>query len=102
MKDLEGRQKSRATRTQRDALDRSLTDLAGFYRDVLVTQLAPAGSERVANVDEAAAISTLAASSSAESTLLRLSAVLACRTSLDANANPLLSVEALTLALRAG
>jgi len=101
LKDLEGRQKSRATRTQRDALDRSLTDLAGFYRDVLVTQLAPAGSTGIANVDEAAAISTLAGSSSAESTLLRLSAVLACRTSLDANANPLLSVEALTLALRA-
>ncbi len=52
LKDLEGRQKSRATRTQRDALDRSLTDLAGFYRDVLVTQLAP-GVAGVANVDEA-------------------------------------------------
>jgi len=101
LKDLEGRQKSRATRTQRDALDRSLTDLAGFYRDVLVTQLSPAGAAAVANVDEAAAIATLAGSSSAESTLQRLSAVLACRTSLDANANPLLTVESLTLALRA-
>ncbi len=100
LKDLEGRQKSRATRTQRDALDRALTDLAGFYRDVLVVQLG-AGVD-IANVDESAAISTLAASSSAESTVRRLSAVLACRTSLDANANPLLTVEALTLALRAG
>ncbi len=35
LKDLERRQKSRATRTQRDALDRALVDLAGFYRDVL-------------------------------------------------------------------
>jgi DNA polymerase-3 subunit delta' len=34
--DLERRQKSRATRTQRDALDRALLDLAAFYRDVLV------------------------------------------------------------------
>ena len=100
LKDLEGRQKSRATRTQRDALDRALTDLAGFYRDVLVVQLG-AGVD-IANVDESAAISTLATSSSAESTVRRLSAVLACRTSLDANANPLLTVEALTLALRAG
>jgi len=100
LKDLEGRQKSRATRTQRDALDRALTDLAGFYRDVLVVQLG-AGVE-IANVDESAAISALAASSAAESTVRRLSAVLACRTSLDANANPLLTVEALTLALRAG
>ena len=100
LKDLEGRQKSRATRTQRDALDRALTDLAGFYRDVLVLQLG--ADVDIANVDESAAISSLAASSSAESTVRRLSAVLACRTSLDANANPLLTVEALTLALRAG
>jgi DNA polymerase III subunit delta' len=67
-----------------------------------VTQLAPSAAASIANIDEAAAISTLARSSSAESTLRRLSAVLACRTSLDANANPLLTVEALTLALRAG
>ncbi|HTC68169.1 MAG TPA: DNA polymerase III subunit delta' [Acidothermaceae bacterium] len=100
LKELEGRQKSRATRTQRDALDRALTDLAGFYRDVLVVQLG-AGVD-IANVDEAAAISALAGSSSAESTVRRLSAVLNCRTSLEANANPLLTVEALTLALRAG
>jgi DNA polymerase III subunit delta' len=100
LKELEGRQKSRATRTQRDALDRALTDLAGFYRDVLVVQLGAVVD--IANVDEAAAISALAASSSAESTVRRLSAVLACRTSLEANANPLLTVEALTLALRAG
>lgn len=100
LKELEGRQKSRATRTQRDALDRALTDLAGFYRDVLVVQLGAAVD--IANVDEASAITALAGASSAEATLRRLSAVLACRTSLDANANPLLTVEALTLALRAG
>ncbi|MDQ1485360.1 MAG: polymerase subunit delta [Actinomycetota bacterium] len=100
LKDLEGRQKSRATRTQRDALDRALTDLAGFYRDVLVLQIgAPVD---VANVDEMPAITGLAAASTPESTLRRLEAVLASRTSLDANANPLLTVEAMTLALRAG
>ena len=38
LKELERRQKSRATRAQRDALDRALVDLAGFYRDVLATQ----------------------------------------------------------------
>jgi DNA polymerase III subunit delta' len=100
LKELEGRQKSRATRTQRDALDRALTDLAGFYRDVLVVQLG-AGVD-IANVDQAAAITALAGASSAESSVRRLSAVLTCRTSLEANANPLLTVEALTLALRAG
>jgi DNA polymerase III subunit delta' len=100
LKELEGRQKSRATRTQRDALDRALTDLAGFYRDVLVVQLG-AGVD-IANVDEAVAITALAGASSAEASVRRLSAVLTCRTSLEANANPLLTVEALTLALRAG
>jgi DNA polymerase-3 subunit delta' len=100
LKDLELRQRSRATRTQRDALDRALTDLAGFYRDVLITQLG-AGVD-IANSDEDAAIRALAAASTPEATLRRLSALMACRASLDANANPLLSVEALTLALRAG
>ena len=52
MKDLEDRQKSRATRLKRDALDRALLDLAAFYRDVLAVQLgaevelASAGHER--------------------------------------------------------
>jgi DNA polymerase III subunit delta' len=100
LKELEGRQKSRATRTQRDALDRALTDLAGFYRDVLVVQLG--AQVDIANVDETAAITALAGASSAEASVRRLSAVLTCRTSLEANANPLLTVEALTLALRAG
>ena len=51
MKDLEDRQKSRATRLKRDALDRALLDLAAFYRDVLAVQvgravdLASAGHE---------------------------------------------------------
>src|SRR4051794_16584597 len=39
LSDLEKRQKSRATRTQRDSLDRALLDLAAFYRDVLTVQL---------------------------------------------------------------
>ena len=39
LKELEDRQKSRATRLKRDALDRALLDLASFYRDVLTLQL---------------------------------------------------------------
>ena len=39
LKELEKRQKSRGTRTQRDMLDRALLDLAAFYRDVLALQL---------------------------------------------------------------
>ena len=44
LKELEKKQKSRATRSQRDALDRALVDLAGFYRDVLVTGLQACGN----------------------------------------------------------
>ena len=39
MKDLEDRQKSRATRVKRDTLDQALLDLALFYRDVLMVQV---------------------------------------------------------------
>ena len=39
VKDLEDRQKSRATRVKRDTLDQALLDLAVFYRDVLMIQL---------------------------------------------------------------
>ena len=43
MKELEDRQKRRRTRTQRDSLDLALTDLTGFYRDVLALQLGSRG-----------------------------------------------------------
>ena len=36
IKDLEKRQKSRQTRSSRDALDRALTDLATYFRDALL------------------------------------------------------------------
>jgi DNA polymerase III subunit delta' len=98
VKDLEGRQKSRATRAGRDALDRALTDLAGFYRDVLIVQLG--ADVDIAASDESAAINELAAVSTAPETLRRLDSILACRTLLDANANPLLAVESLMLSLR--
>lgn len=98
--DLERRQKSRATRTQRDALDRALIDLAAFYRDVLAAQVG-AGVEPV-NVDLDRPIRELAESSSPESTLRRIEAVLACREAIDTNVAPLLAVEAMALSLHAG
>ncbi len=49
MKDLEDRQKSRATRVKRDTLDSALLELAAFYRDVLMIQV---GAEvELANAD---------------------------------------------------
>lgn len=98
--DLERRQKSRATRTQRDALDRALLDLAAFYRDVLVLQVgAPVA---LANADLRTSLTKAAESSSAEATLRRIDAVLACREAIDANVAPLLAVEAMALALHQG
>ena len=100
MKDLEDKQKRRRTRTQRDSLDLALTDLTGFYRDVLALQL---GSRvAIANADAEDALERLARAGSPESTLRRIEAIGACREALDRNVAPLLAVEAMTMALRAG
>ncbi|MEU2428963.1 DNA polymerase III subunit delta' [Streptomyces sp. NPDC007861] len=100
MKELEDRQKRRKTRTQRDSLDLALTDLTGFYRDVLALQLG--SSVALANEDMRDALDRVAHGSTPESTLRRIQAVLACREALDSNVAPLLAVEAMALALRAG
>ncbi|MDP9437010.1 MAG: DNA polymerase III subunit delta', partial [Actinomycetota bacterium] len=100
LKDLETRQKRRSTRTQRDALDRALVDLTGFYRDVLVVQLGTGSPLVHGDLGEQAA--TVARATSPESTLHRLDAVATCRAALDANVAPLLAVEAMALALRTG
>ncbi|MFE5814128.1 DNA polymerase III subunit delta' [Streptomyces sp. NPDC056479] len=100
MKDLEDKQKRRRTRTQRDSLDLALTDLTAFYRDVLALQL---GSRiALANTDAQDALDRLARDSSPESTLRRIEAIAACRDALEGNVAPLLAVEAMTMALRAG
>jgi DNA polymerase-3 subunit delta' len=100
IKDLEKRQKSRATRSQRDALDRALVDLAGFYRDVLITTLRAPVS--VVHTDAATQSAAAAERWSAESTLRRLEAVLACRDAIDQNVKPRIAVEAMMLTLWRG
>ncbi|MEU3949023.1 DNA polymerase III subunit delta' [Streptomyces sp. NPDC029526] len=100
VKELEDMQKRRRTRTQRDSLDLALTDLTSFYRDVLALQL---GSRvALANTDSEDALQRLARSSTPESTLRRIEAIAACGEALDRNVAPLLAVEAMTMALRAG
>ncbi|AXK33648.1 DNA polymerase III subunit delta' [Streptomyces armeniacus] len=100
MKELEDRQKRRATRTQRDSLDLALTDLTAFYRDVLARQLG--SSVAVANEDVRDAVEQIAARSRPEHSLRRIEAVLACRDALDRNVAPLLAVEAMAMSLREG
>ena len=100
IKELEKRQKSRSTRSQRDALDRALVDLAGFYRDVLVTSLrAPVA---VVHTDTAQQSAAAAEKWTPESTLRRLEAVLACRDAIELNVKPKIAVEAMMLNLWRG
>ncbi|QTE29730.1 DNA polymerase III subunit delta' [Pengzhenrongella sicca] len=95
---LEKDQKGRATRAQRDVLDRSMIDLLSLYRDVLVVQLG-AGVELV-NVALGEQVKVLAAASSPAQTLRRMDAIGAARTRLGGNVAPLLAMEAMTIALR--
>ncbi|MFD0306928.1 DNA polymerase III subunit delta' [Streptomyces sp. NPDC127119] len=100
MKELEDKQKRRKTRTQRDSLDLALIDLTAFYRDVLALQF---GTDlALANTEMQDALDRLARGSSPEATLRRIEAIAACRVALDRNVAPLLAVEAMTMALRAG
>ncbi|MFD6469570.1 DNA polymerase III subunit delta' [Streptomyces goshikiensis] len=100
MKELEDRQKRRRTRTQRDTLDLALTDLTGFYRDVLALQLGSAVA--IANEEIRHDLDRIARVSGPERTLRRIEAIIACRSALDRNVAPLLAVEAMTMSLRAG
>ncbi|QBJ97023.1 DNA polymerase III subunit delta' [Rhodococcus sp. ABRD24] len=99
LKDLERRQKSRATRTGRDSLDRALMDLAGLYRDALAVAF---GSNAVANhPDMADQAAKLAARTPKEGLLRCIEAILECRESLEMNVKPKFAVGALVARLGA-
>jgi DNA polymerase-3 subunit delta' len=100
MKDLEDRQKSRATRVKRDTLDGALLELAGFYRDVLIMQCG--ADVELANADRLTDLRRLASQSAPEATLRRIQAVMRCRERLTLNVAPLLAVEEMTLSLARG
>jgi DNA polymerase-3 subunit delta' len=98
MKDLEDRQKSRATRVKRDTLDQALLELALFYRDILMVQL---GAD-VELANSGADLRKIASLSSPEATLRRIQAIMRCRERLTLNVAPLLAVEEMTLSLVEG
>jgi len=98
MKDLEDRQKSRATRVKRDTLDQALLELALFYRDILMVQLC--AEVELANSD--ADLRRVASASRPEATLRRMQAIMRCRERLTLNVAPLLAVEEMTLSLVQG
>ncbi|MDR1264693.1 MAG: DNA polymerase III subunit delta' [Propionibacteriaceae bacterium] len=97
VKDLTEQQGLRSKRLWRDQLDAALTELTGYYRDVLVCQTGAAVA--LLNQDQAAAITAAAAHGSPEATVQRLDAVLDCREKLARNVPPLLAFEALFVAL---
>ncbi|MFC7382169.1 DNA polymerase III subunit delta' [Sphaerisporangium rhizosphaerae] len=97
IKELEDRQKSRATRIKRDSLDVALLDLVAFYRDVLAVQF---GAEvELSTEDRRADLVALARSSPPEDTLRRIDAIMLCRERLAANVNPQIAVEAMAVSL---
>ena len=99
LKELEDRQKSRATRVKRDSLDRALLDLASFYRDVLAVQFG--ADVELANEAQADELRQIAAAAPPGATVRKIEAIMKCRERLTANVAPLLAVEELTLALSA-
>jgi DNA polymerase III subunit delta' len=97
IRELEEQQKARAKRIQRDAIDRALTELTGFYRDVLSVQTR--SGALLVNQDLEPQIAVLARKSGPEATLRRIDALLACRVALEGNVAPLLAVEAALIGL---
>lgn len=97
IKDLEDQQKARVKRLQRDAIDRALTELTSFYRDLLAVQT-NAGAPLI-NSDLAPKIGVLARKSTPETTLRKIDALLGCREALEGNVAPLLAVESTLISL---
>ncbi|MBO0854720.1 MAG: DNA polymerase III subunit delta' [Nocardia sp.] len=95
LKELERRQKSRATRTSRDALDRALIDVAGLYRDALTVRLGTADTVTITHPDLSDRIRELADEVRPEGLLLSIEAVLSCREALDLNVKPRFAVAAM-------
>ncbi|POH61277.1 DNA polymerase III subunit delta' [Arthrobacter glacialis] len=104
---LEEDQKRRGKRSVTDHLDRALTDLLSFYRDVLVLQLDTRGGSGVeretvelVNDPLRAQLQEFAARTRPEQTLERMDAVNAVRRRLTTtNVAPLLALEAMAVSL---
>jgi DNA polymerase III subunit delta' len=95
---LEKDQKTRATRFQRDMVDRALVDVLSVYRDVLVIQ---AGDPvDLVNEEMRTDLSRLARDLSPEEIVQRMEAVREARERIAANVAPLLAVEAMAVQLR--
>ncbi len=98
LKQLEDDQKRRAKRSITDSLDRTLTDLLSFYRDVLIVQMGNA--VELVNVELRSEIEGFAAQSTAEVTLARMDAINKARQRITTtNVAPLLAIESMASSL---
>lgn len=99
LRDLEDQQKARAKRIQRDSLDRVLSELTSYYRDVFALQTG--ATARLVNADMQPDLAQLARRTDPERTVTSLDAILAAREALETNVAPQLAMEALMIGLHA-
>jgi len=98
VKQLEDDQKRRAKRSVTDSLDRTLTDLLSFYRDVLIIQLGNA--VELVNVELRSELEEFAQRSGPDVTLARMDAINNARKRITTtNVAPLLAVESMAASL---
>lgn len=98
IRQMEADQKRRATRLQRDLLDRAMTDLISLYRDVLVHHIDR--GKQLINAGIAEVVADLAERYSPEQALRAIEAIGVARERLAANVAPLLACEAMMVAFR--
>ncbi|MDO5068040.1 MAG: DNA polymerase III subunit delta' [Propionibacteriaceae bacterium] len=97
VKELEEQQRIRVKRFQRDAIDGALSELTGWYRDVLAVQTAE--GVPLVNADLADEIVPFAKGTRPEQTVRALDALLAAREALERNVAPVLALEAMLVEL---
>lgn len=102
VRQLEEDQKRRSKRSVTDTLDRALTDLISFYRDVMLIQISSnqAADDQLVNAEIRPQLADFAAQGSAEQTLSRIESINEVRRRIvGSNVAPLLAIEAMTVSL---
>lgn len=102
LRQLEEDQKRRSKRSITDTLDRALTDLISFYRDVMLLQLSDlqASDDELVNSALRPELVNFAEQGGSEATLQKIEAINEVRRRLlSSNVAPLLALEAMTVSL---
>jgi DNA polymerase-3 subunit delta' len=97
-KQLLNHQKTRRKRMIRDEVDRSLVDLLGLFRDILIVQLD--SNLELINQEMRPAIESFAARGNPADTTRTLEAIERARASIKANTPPQLALEALMVSIK--